>query len=596
MAKRVLKLPEGSRGEHHPSSGPVVTRRKSKVFKDRKGGSVRATIIVAKKQGSGVERRGVEEADDPWESIADYILDPPLDPMGLLAFAEQNDTLSQMIAAMEINIDGFGQRLVLKDRVRKELGANTDTLPDYVQEELDVGNMFFASCCPDPEMDFTMLRRQTRRDIEAVGWGAWEVFRNPKTGKIAFLYYLPAHTIRLYPRDSKSIRVPYFVPRWVNGRYEYEKRFHRKRFRKFVQVRNGLTIYFKEYGDPRPLNYKTGDYGSTPRSELATEVMFFRQHSPRTPYGLVRYSGQLISMDGSISAENQNVTTLENNNIPSMAILVNNGQLTKGTINRITTFVEEGLQGTGNRSAFLILEAEPNLEESFQQSSQAKIDIKPLKDVQTDDATFEKLRDRSTKGVRRSFRLPEIYEGVLEDTGGKVDVARRLADEQVFDPERKAFDSRMDRTLLVELQIANSQFQSHTPFVTDNMTMIRLLGISEKSGGLSPQVARDVIGGVLNRDLGPVRGIDPDIPFSLQMMGVNRGASGEAPVPGKELSVPGSNASSRSGAATERSLAVKSVSGQNLDDIDPDVLTSLYHLRDSLERVVGEGDVDILIP
>lgn len=51
----------------------------------------------------------------------------------------------------------------------------------------------------------------------------------------------------------------------------------KKRFRKYVQMVDGKQVFFKEYGDPRIMNLRTGKYeANTPEELQANEVIHFK--------------------------------------------------------------------------------------------------------------------------------------------------------------------------------------------------------------------------------------------------------------------------------------------------------------------------------
>jgi len=63
----------------------------------------------------------------------------------------------------------------------------------------------------------------------------------------------------------------------------------------------------------------------------------------------------MLAIYGVRAAEEINYITFKNNNIPSMVLMISNGSLTQGSIDRITQFVETSIQGSDNRSKFRVL-------------------------------------------------------------------------------------------------------------------------------------------------------------------------------------------------------------------------------------------------
>ena len=61
---------------------------------------------------------------------------------------------------------------------------------------------------------------------------------------------------------------------------------------------------------------------------------------------------------------------------------------------------------------------------------------------------------------------------------------------------------------------------------------IKLLVGAEKTSGSNPEIARQSMSRVLNRNLGPVEGINPKVPFSMQLAEVMQGGGApQAPRP-----------------------------------------------------------------
>ena len=139
-----------------------------------------------------------------------------------------------------------------------------------------------------PELSFTELLTQAAWEMEAIGWGVWEVVRTDndgapgKHGKVAAIYPIPSHTIRasLDPR-------------------------------KWVQIRAGRVRYFKKFGAECTINNETGEVfewtrgASKDRKQadgmdeayVASELIIFKTYTPRSLwYGLPRWVSAIATM------------------------------------------------------------------------------------------------------------------------------------------------------------------------------------------------------------------------------------------------------------------------------------------------------------
>jgi capsid portal protein len=198
-------------------------------------------------------------------------------------------------------------------------------------------------------------------------------------------------------------------------------------------------------------------------------------------------------------------------------MLVSNGQLTAATISRISEFVESQIQGSDNYSKFLIVEAEGAYE--GEDAGQVKIDIKPLTKDQHSDELFQQYSKNNQDKIRRSFRLPPILVGRADDyTRATADTSRRLADEQVFAPERDDFDDMINRIIFPAMGIKYHKYHSNSPNTTDNGELVAILGGAERTGGMTPRIARMILEDVLSVELPDCpQSFPQDLPFSMTM-------------------------------------------------------------------------------
>lgn len=484
-----------------------------------------ALLAVVKADVAGGDSKSLS---NPWAGSASEmngIVDPPFDMLGLSVLAEQNSELNQCVEAMEVNISGYGWRL------KRHPHAVDPALDEPAKAELERFEDFLLYADYDSE-SLTSLRRKTRRDLELSGNAYWEVVRDD-AGEVCAFKHLPSYMMRLRRLDKNSQLVSEQRPTGRGTSRRFRSVNVRKRFRSLVQARMGYDtdepefVFFKQYGDPRDMLWQSGEHVTPEMKEkaggkltpdmLANEVIHFKLYSARSPYGVPRFIGNLLSIYGGRAAEEINFTTFKNNNVPSMAVLVSNGMLTDGSIDRITQFVETSIQGSDNYSKFLVLEAEGG-DEDGEDAGNAKIEIKPLTKEQHTDELFQHYAKNNEDRVRRAFRLPPIFVGKADDyTRATADASRKLADEQVFAPERDEEDHLLNRVLRSMGMLYHS-FVTNSPNVTNDQDLIAVLTGAEKAGGTTPRIARMILEDILGRELGGFSPkVDPDIPFSLQM-------------------------------------------------------------------------------
>lgn len=531
---------------------------------------VRALVIDVRK-GTGANGReenpnvkpGQTETlpEEPFSALGHKgrVILPPFDLLTLAMLPENSSELNQCIEAMETNIESTGYRFVSRlkldevTRTEDDAGQDTKNLTAEQRTLLDASHKekvalvnFFTYCTDESFMSF---RRRLRRDLETTGNAYFEVIRN-SANEIQGFTHIPSYQMRLGKVEDEAIEVPRKIAELQpDGSVEIKTQRVMRRFRTFVQSRSihqGRTtssitghkvVWFKEFGDPRFWSKRDGELKEKLKvSDRASEVIHLKLYSPRSPYGLPRFIGNLLSIFGDRAAEEINWVTFKNNNIPSMVVAVSNGQLTQGTIERIESFVESQIQGSDNYSKFLIIEAEPMGEDTGEDGGQVKIDIKPLTKEQHADALFQNYSEKNHEKIRRSFRLPPIFVGQSSDySRSTAESSRRLADEQVFGPERTEFDEVMNRFIFPEMGVIYHKFKSNTPNTTDNTQLVKILGGSEKTGGMTPRIARYMLEDILGIDLPDFAGGFPaDIPFSLTMADAVKNQA-QATEPGQQV-------------------------------------------------------------
>lgn len=486
---------------------------------------VRTMVIDINKANEPVPPPGKSKKieDEPFASLINEgkVIAPPFDMLTLAMLQEQNTELTPCLDAMEVNIVGFGYRFV--SRIKPE---NEKKVAGPVLKEKVFLDNFFGYCTDESYTDF---RRKLRKDLESTGNSYYEVVRDSKNSVQSFAH-IPSYQVLLGKLDDE----PYLYDRPIlqlqsDGSVKLKTIKQNRRFRKYVQSRNFRTtsniqtstsykaVWFKEFGDPRIMNCNTGEYDdNTPLEERANEIVHRRIYSPRTPYGLPRIIGMLLSIYGARAAEEINFITFKNNNVPSMVVAVSNGQLNEASVQRIQEYAES-IKDSNDYSKFLILEAEGLME--GEDGGQMKIEVKPLTSNQHKDALFQNYSKNAKDNIRRAFRLPPIFVGNSDDyTRATAESSRILADEQIFSPERNSEDEFMNRIMFPYMGVVYHTFKTNTPNTTDNQNLVKILAGAEKTGGMTPRIARMLLEDILGIEL-PLfpDNFDPDVPFSVTM-------------------------------------------------------------------------------
>lgn len=384
-------------------SGEIATRAKRGVGR-LKAFTIEGDDTVGTSSGSYSKKL------EPDDNVLNEYLDSgklvrrPLDITFLSELGEYSATLSESVQVMEVNVDGFGHKIV---KLREDLEGND------VDEEFARLTNFFRYAYLDGS--FVAFRRRLRQDVEFTGNAYFEVLRNPVTGAIDGFEHLPSRDMWLGRLEKKRSSVE--IKRLFlqsDGTYKLDTIIVQKRFRAAFQSQDGGStgVWFKEFGDPRDIDIETGEVSTKPLSEdkKANEYIHLKIYCARSPYGLPRYVSQLLTIFGERAAEEINYTTLKGNNIPSMLLLVANGSLTKGTVDRLKEFTTELKAGKNDYSRILVVEAEPT-DEDDSDSTNVRIKAQPLKEAQQRDELYQNYSKNNERKIRQIWRLATLYYG-----------------------------------------------------------------------------------------------------------------------------------------------------------------------------------------
>ncbi|MBQ4418674.1 MAG: phage portal protein [Synergistaceae bacterium] len=475
-------------------------------------------------------------AEDPFEgAYGGGVLKPPYDLDFLARQPEYSNILGQCVEAMVTNIDGFGFTL--------EPVGNTDPENDGVptkeaEEERKSILNFFEFCNQD--LPYSQLRRRVRRDLEVLGNAYWEIIRDGK-GDIAWIEHIEGHTMRLTKLDADYTPVTYLIRDDASNELKpYESR---KRFRRFVQIRNNIKTYFKEFGDPRYLDARTGEYVSESKIESAdfipaTEIIHFKLYCPYSPYGVPRWIGNLLAVQGSRQAEEVNYEYFENNTIPPLALLVA-GKLSDKTVSVLEDFVNDHMRGRKGFNKMLIVQANPSGSVAPDgKTPPVSLHFEHLGDVQHSDSLFNNYDAVNREKVRSSFRLPPVFVGLTGDyTRATARESREVAEEQVFAPERADHDFVINRLLFPAMSFEPKgrarytgvrywRYKSLAPSVNNSESMSGVLS-AFCNCGLTVREAREEISRLLNHPLTAIEDESAaswlDLPLSVYLAKLQAG-------------------------------------------------------------------------
>lgn len=393
------------------------------------------------------------------------LVEPTYDPMLLSLLMQQNNTLMQCSAAMEVNIDGTGYAI---ERLDGEANGDAD------KTAIENIKNFFDEVYPGESI--ITQRRALRRDLEATGNGYIEVLRNAAK-EIVFLRRLDAKLMRLVSLDD-----PIMVEKTVKrmGKETTVKMMVRER-RYCMQVGSKLR-FFKEFGCSRDIDMLSGAWvgqantsviddtpqskafgpgtnplktssnvldttnsnqptttpGAAPARVLGTEVICMTVlPDVATGYGVPRWINQVPSVLGSRKAEEFNLEFFNAGGLPPAMILVQGGQLSASSRTALTAY----LSGKSKfKQRGVIAEIYP-ASGDIGSAGSVKVTVERFGDERQKDSMFSGYDERCAEHVRQAFRLPPLFVGRSQDQNFATAYASYMvAEAQVFRPEREEFD------------------------------------------------------------------------------------------------------------------------------------------------------------
>jgi PBSX family phage portal protein len=475
---------------------------------------IRAMII--KSDSNSVQ---ASNANDPekqlWGGVAG-IYEPPYSLSYLLKLPEYSNILQECLDAYANNIPGFGYEVVSVIDTNTQAKDDTKTAEAHKQkEEVE----FLLKTCNYKD-SFVTLMKTVVRNRESCGIGYLEVLLNRKGEVAGFEAVKNPSKFRILQPEG-----------WVYKEMEVTLDSGKKtktlptRFYRFAYEEHGSITYFKEYGDTRVMDKKTGQYKSNRDVKLqdrATSLMVFRLPCAYSPYGLPRYIGKIPSIIGSRKSEELNISYFENGRMVPAAIIVENGKLTDESYKVI-----QESRGLGTAFRWLLLEAtgaetNDSIIEGDNDKNKVNVDVKPLTEMMQQDGLFQDYDANNRAKIRSSFRVPPIYTGESSDyTKSTAQIARAVAEALVFQPEREELAEPLNR-LIREAGYDLVEIRFKAPKLTDKAELSKSLAPYIQSGTATPNMLLESLGELLGKRFDPIQEDWGNKPIALVLKEIDK--------------------------------------------------------------------------
>lgn len=421
-------------------------------------------------------------------------IEPPARLEGLKVLVNESSILPQCIRAYKNNIAGFGIgiRYTTDDEETPEMQSEYERASEIVE-------------LLTTEEDTKEVFKNVIEARETYGIAYVEVIRN-----------LSQEVVQIdFIKDTPSIRKTQPLSPYIEYSYYHhgQEMKRKKKYKKYKQEMAGTTVYFKEFGDPRIMDYRNGEYVNELELKYrANEILEFALGSES--YGEVRWVGQLLGVDGSRAAESLNNNYFRNGRHTPLLIMVNGGSLTDESFAKLQDYMN-GIKGEAGQHSFLILETE-SIEgrADFDDDKQPEIEVKDLASILQRDELFQEYLDNNRKRVQSAFLLPDLYVGyTTEFNRATAQTAMEVTEEQVFQPERKSLAWVINHKLLNNYKFEYVEAYFLEPDISNPDDMYKLLTVANNAGGVTPNMAKEILCKALGRTCEPYDGEWADEPI-----------------------------------------------------------------------------------
>ena len=440
---------------------------------------IKARDHISKADTSVQLDRSAEKSPNEW-------IPQPVVMAGLEALVDNSTIIPQCIKAYKNNIAGFGLIVDYKDFIKEEDESEAHKKEyDEAVRVIELLNM---------DMDTKEVFEKIVAMRETYGIAYLEVVRGSDN-----------RPIEIYPMtDVPSITKSIPLDPAVQVTYYHDDKtiIRHKQFRRYKQTIGANTIYFKEFGDPRAMDSTTGEYVENLQSEnQANEILEFKLGD--APYGKVRWVGQVLGASGCRASENLNVKYFEEGRHTPLMIMVKNGTLSDESFEKLENYMGD-IKGENGQHAFLLLELEGDEGRAEYEDSKPDVEIKELVSVLQKDELFQGYHDNTRRRIQSAFQLPDIYVGFTTDFNrATAQMAMEVTEQQVFQPERISLAWAINNKLLAEYDFKYVEVNFNAPSITNPDDLSKILTITERAGGLTPNRAKELTQTVLGGETEP---------------------------------------------------------------------------------------------
>lgn len=416
------------------------------------------------------------------------IVKPLYNPTALARLTELNTYHQRAVRTKARDVAGQGWRLVPREDLEGDPSpTNYDEAMRFLEE-------------PDPELGLEEILERFANDLFGQGNGALELMRGDAIGggsplgRPIRLAHMPAHTVRR-TRDR----------------------------RRFVQSRGREKVWFKRVGDPEPLNFDTGDFGSSvDKKKLATEVLWLIQYTGRSDfYGAPDVLPALPALIGDRARQEFVLDFFENHAVPRYAVTIIGAALDEKLRQQLQDFFHNKIRENRN-ATFVMTIGGVDEQGDPVDTEDVKVLWEPL-DVEVHEASFRLFRKDNRDEILSANAVPPYRAGIAETGslgGTTAKESTEIYKQSVVDPAQRVLSRRITRWILRDgFGVDDWVFQFAEIDVRDEADVEKRVISKVEAGLLSPNEGRLELGletidhpamdlhYVANK---PIDGVDPE--------------------------------------------------------------------------------------
>ena len=408
---------------------------------------------------------------------------PRYDPAQWANMLQLSSRLSRAVRVMARNTVGLGLDVVPvrpEERMSRRAQVLFERERDRLERLLDM---------PNAEQSMPEVLECYKIDEEATGTGYLEAVRDA-FGVVAALYHAPSVSMRVSDRVAAGGR-PMFIQR---------------------RSSTSDPRWFAPFGERTAYDPVTGrPAAASSAGARASEIIRSRIYTPDDDhYGAPRFVPAAPAIMSTRLGQQWNINFLRNSAHLPYAVIVEDGNLDKTSLDMVQTFIEREGKGVENAGRILLLQ--PDLKDQVPGvRSNTRIRLEKIAVGLTDDGSFLKLREADNEDVREVLGLAKILLGTFTDANrSNAVIALRITVQQEIEPEIVRKEHMLNSTIVRDMGMRLAKIRLRRPKVLDALQEASLT--QKLLGALSMNELRAAASRLLGVHLEPMAGRMADIP------------------------------------------------------------------------------------